>query len=188
MFGYSKSLAILAGLFLAACSGGSKMDRNASAESPMAEQTAEQTTTQETSAADSKSSLAACTGGNVPQGATNCLLDLGTGEDTYWADTDGVDPGVAGCHDEYATDACAEVVGDRAFGEFCLDDDRLVESNPGKDECHAHGDDMGKPDVVSCSAWCESESGSAGRCEGGVMAQGAAGTCESARCVCDASG
>ena len=128
--------------------------------------------------------LAACSGGNVPVGATNCLLDLGTGEDSYWSDTDGVDPGTAGCHDEYMTDTCSEVKPGRAFGEFCLDDDRLVESNPGAGECHTHGGDLGKPDVVSCSAWCEGQGSASGSCESGVMAEGASGTCESARCVC----
>ena len=51
----------------------------------------------------SGATLATCTGGNVPEGTTNCLLDLDTGQDSYWSDTDGVDPGTAGCHDEYLT-------------------------------------------------------------------------------------
>ncbi|MGM0556832.1 MAG: hypothetical protein ACQEVA_10685 [Myxococcota bacterium] len=183
--------ALLAAFVLTACSSGSKAEKD---ETTMDETSTQEATAEETAdepeageaKTDAKTELAACTGGNVPMGATSCLLDLGTGENTYWSDTDGVDPGTAGCHYEYKTDACEEQVTDRTFGEFCLDDDRLVESNPGKDECHQHGVDQGKPDVVSCSEWCESEGNSTGRCEGGVQAEGSGGSCESARCVCDA--
>ncbi len=128
--------------------------------------------------------LASCTGGNVPVGATNCLLDLETGTDSYWADTDGVAPEVAGCHIEYETDTCSAVRTGREFGEFCLDSDRLVESNPGVDECHTHAGDLGKPAVVSCSAWCAEQNQGGGSCEGGVAVTGTV-SCESARCVCN---
>ena len=65
-----------------------------------------------------KTELAACTGGNVPQGAKSCLLDLTQGKDTFWSDSDGVDPGTAGCHYEYETDACETLKTERTFGEF----------------------------------------------------------------------
>lgn len=158
---------VAATVSLAACSGGAKS-----------------TAGDDGAKAKGGGDLALCTGGAVPVGATNCLLDLGTGQDSYWSDTDGVDPGTAGCHYEFTDDTCGVVKPGRAFGEFCLDGDRLVESNPGADECHTHGGDMGKPGVVSCSAWCAEQSGAGGRCEGGVTAEGAAGACESARCVC----
>lgn len=161
------AVVVAAALSLSACSGGSKS-----------------TTGSDHDHGAKAGDLASCTGGAVPVGATNCLLNLETGQDSYWSDTDGVDPGTAGCHDEYTSNTCGEVKQGRAFGEFCLDDDRLVESNPGVGECHTHGGDLGKPDVVSCTAWCQTQSAAGGRCEGGVMAQGASGTCESARCVC----
>lgn len=129
--------------------------------------------------------LAACTG-TVADGATSCLLDLGTGIDSYWMDSDGVDPGTAGCHYEFAADGCAEPKEGRTFGELCLDDDRLVESNPQPGECHTHRGDRGKPDVVSCAAWCQSQGSASGRCEAGVAASGEHGACQSARCSCDA--
>jgi hypothetical protein len=183
--------ALLAAFVLTACSSGSKAEKDETSmdETATQEAAAEETTDEpaaEEQKSDAKSELAACTGGNVPMDAKSCLLDLGTGNDTYWSDSDGVDPATAGCHYEYKSDACEEQLTERTFGEFCLDDDRLVESNPGKDECHTHGTDRGGPDVVSCSEFCESQGSSAGRCEGGVQAEGPGGSCESARCVCDA--
>ena len=162
----SLSALLVTGAFAIGCSGGAESQKQ----------------TAKTAKAVS-GDLALCTG-TVPEGATNCLLDLGTGEDSHWDDTDGVDPGTAGCHIEYESDTCSVERAGRTFGEFCLDDDRLVESNPGKDECHTHKGDLGKPDVVSCSAWCESQGSATGSCEGGVVAQAKSGTCESARCVC----
>jgi hypothetical protein len=188
--------AIFVALFIVGCSSGSSAEKDDSttaetestSEEMVEEEEEEPTSDDESMKAEDKSAeLAACTGGNVPEGAESCLLDLGTGEDTYWSDTDGVDPGTAGCHDEYMSDSCDEVKEGRTFGEFCLDDDRLVESNPGAGVCHTHGNDMGKPDVVSCSEWCQSEGQTSGKCEGGVTAEAAAGTCESARCVCDSA-
>lgn len=136
-------------------------------------------------AADEHGKLALCTDkGAVPLDATSCRLDLGTGVDSHWSDSDGIDPGTAGCHYEYADSSCSTLKPGRTFGEFCLDDDRLVESNPGAGECHTHGGDLGHPDVVSCEAWCQAEQQLAGRCEGGVAAEGDGGACESAHCVC----
>jgi hypothetical protein len=129
--------------------------------------------------------LAACTA-TVPEGATSCRLDLGTGVDTHWMDSDGVDPGTAGCHYEFTSAACGELKEGRTFGELCLDGDRLVESNPGPRECHRHRGDHGKPDVVSCAAWCQSRGSASGRCEAGIAASGDHGSCQSARCACDA--
>ena len=50
------------------------------------------------------------------------------GERTWWVDSDGIAPGVAGCH--IGTDQKG-VPNGRMFGEACLPDGRLVESNPG---------------------------------------------------------
>jgi hypothetical protein len=187
-------IALVFSLVAVGCSSGKQAEEadpeaTDEAEGAMAEEAEEEEAAEEPAAEEpaeeAKPELAACTGGTVPEGAESCLLDLGTGEDTYWSDSDGVDPGTAGCHYEFETDACETQKTERTFGEFCLDDDRLVESNPGADECHMHGVDRGKPDVVSCSEWCQSEKGMSGACEGGVQAEGKYGTCESARCVCN---
>lgn len=178
-------LAICLTLVLAGCSGGATAEKDT--EMNTGGDTGETTEATETKELEGdkvdKDALASCTGGNVPVGATKCRLDLGTGQDSHWSDTDGVDPGTAGCHLEYADNACGEIKPGREFGEFCLDEDRLVESNPGAQECHTHVGDLGAPNVTSCSAWCQEQQGTTGKCE---KAQGTSqlGTCESARCVC----
>ena len=53
------------------------------------------------------------------------------GTTSWWKDSDGVDPGTPGCH--IGTDEKGEPNG-RMFGEACLPDGMLVESNPGFDE------------------------------------------------------
>ena len=104
--------------------------------------------------------------------------DWTAGETTWWKDTDGVDPGVAGCH--IGTDSDGSPNG-RMFAEACLTDDILVESNPGANESHSHSDDTGHPDQFACAAWCKGNGSSGGRCE-----VAPAPPCEeSARCVCD---
>jgi hypothetical protein len=40
------------------------------------------------------------------------------------------------------------------FGEACLHDGLLVESNPGAGVVHKHTDDIGHPDKFDCNAWC----------------------------------
>ena len=183
----TKVLVLTLSLLLVGCSGGSKAEKDSKSASDEAEsaraETGEQMEAAESTSA--KAELAACTGGNVPKDADKCLLDLGTGKDSYWSDSDGVDPSTAGCHLEHETEACETMKEGRTFGEFCLDDDRLVESNPAADECHTHKGDLGKPDVVSCSEWCQSEQGTSGSCESGVTANAGSVTCESARCVCN---
>ena len=95
-------------LFFVGCSSSSSADKDDSSATQEMESTAEETTeeseaAEDEAAAESKEGsmeLAVCTGGNVPEGATNCLLDLGTGNDTHWSDSDGVDTGTAGCHYE----------------------------------------------------------------------------------------
>jgi hypothetical protein len=104
--------------------------------------------------------------------------DWAAGETTFWKDTDGVDPGTAGCH--IGTDGDGSPNG-RMFGEACLPDGLLVESNPGAGELHSHKDDIGHPDQFDCNAWCIGHDSSGGRCE-----VAAAPPCEtSARCVCN---
>ena len=101
-------------------------------------------------------------------------------EDTtsWWKDSDGVAPGVAGCH--IGTDAEGNSNG-RVFGEACLPDGLLVESNPATDELHSHSDDVGHPDLFDCNAWCVGEGAS-----GGVCTKAAAPPClESAFCKCN---
>ena len=173
------SFLVFAALLLIGCSGGTETQ----VESPKSCKH-EAKADDHHHAPDAKD-LTACTElAAVPADATHCLLDLGQGKDTYWSDGDGVDPGTAGCHFEFSDDTCGTNLPERTFGELCLDDDRLVESNPDKDVCHAHGNDFGKPDVVSCSAWCAEQGKSSGKCEGGIEVTGTYGSCTSARCAC----
>ena len=85
------------------------------------------------------------------------------GTTTYWIDSDGVLPGVAGCHRETDGDGVTLKDG-RHFGEMCLDKNRLVESNPGVDVKHDHANDTGHPDQFSCKDWCIGEGASGGSC------------------------
>ena len=100
------------------------------------------------------------------------------GKTTWWKDTDGVSPGVAGCHigaDENGTP------NGRTFGEACLPDGLLVESNPGKDELHSHNNDKGRPDTFDCNAWCTGTGKKGGACEAAPSppcAQSAVCSCE----------
>lgn len=98
-------------------------------------------------------------------------------ETSFWKDSDGVKPGVAGCH--IGTDESGAPNG-RMFGEACLANGLLVESNPGADQVHSHKNDIGHPDTIDCKAWCKSTGKSSGKCE-----VAAAPPCEaSAMCAC----
>ncbi len=100
------------------------------------------------------------------------------GATSWWKDSDGVDPGTAGCH--LGTDADGKPNG-RMFGEACLPDGLLVESNPGAEELHSHTNDIGHPDMFDCNAWCVGKGASKGVCT-----VAAAPPCEqSAMCQCD---
>ena len=57
------------------------------------------------------------------------------GSNSWWKDSDGIAPGIAGCH--IGVDSTGKANG-RKFGEACLESGLLVESNPGKDELHSH--------------------------------------------------
>jgi hypothetical protein len=103
-----------------------------------------------------------------------------TGVTTYWKDTDGINPGVAGCHVE-VTKGGKTFTGSRVFGEACSDG-ILVESNPGRNVIHAHKDDLGHPDTFDCNAWCiGAEKAKAGLC---VKVAGPSPCAESAKCEC----
>ncbi len=135
--------------------------------------------------------IAACSensGHNPSTGAENMSGAKGTfefkpndwksGEISWWKDSDGIDPGVAGCH--IGTDEKG-VANGRMFGEACLPDGLLVESNPGSDELHSHSDDTGHPDTFDCNAWCVGNGKKSGVCE-----VAPAPPCEqSARCACE---
>ena len=100
------------------------------------------------------------------------------GTTSWWKDSDGISPGVAGCH--IGTDAEGKPNG-RMFGEACLPDGLLVESNPAADGLHSHANDVGHPDMFDCAAWCIGEGAS-----GGVCRVAAAPPCsESAFCACN---
>ena len=128
-------------------------------------------------AADGDPSSAAA----VMDGATGTIefkpKDWQPGTTSWGKDSDGVGPGVAGCH--IGTDSKGEPNG-RMFGEACLPSGLLVESNPGKMELHSHKNDLGHPDTFDCDAWCKGTGSAGGQC---VAA--AAPPCEaSARCEC----
>lgn len=104
--------------------------------------------------------------------------DWKEGETTWWKDSDGVAPGVAGCH--IGTDGNGTPNG-RMFGEACLPDGLLVESNPGAGVLHSHGNDTGHPDSFDCNEWCIGEGSSKGSCQAA-----SAPPCEqSAICACE---
>jgi len=106
--------------------------------------------------------------------------DWNPGELTWWMDSDGIDPGIAGCH--IGTDNQGTPNG-RLFGEACLDELILVESNPGAGELHSHENDTGYPDRFDCQLWCAGNGFATGVCR-----SAAAPPCTaSARCVCDPS-
>ena len=105
--------------------------------------------------------------------------DWQEGVTTWWKDSDGIAPGEAGCH--IGTDEQGAPNG-RMFGEACLENGRLVESNPGKNEVHSHANDTGHPDTFDCAIWCMSTLGT----KGGSCQAAEAPPCEaSARCVCE---
>jgi len=137
------------------------------------------------------SSLLACSGhsGHEPSAGAEGMAgaegtfefkpeDWTPGETTWWTDTDGVDPGTAGCHIGMDSDGSPN---GRLFGEACQADGLLVETNPGADELHSHKDDTGHPDKFDCNAWCIGNGASEGRCE----ATPAPPCMQSARCVCN---
>lgn len=104
--------------------------------------------------------------------------DWQQGSTSWWKDSDGVDPGKPGCH--IGTDEKGEPNG-RMFGEACLPDGKLVESNPSTGQLHSHKNDVGHPDTFDCNAWCIGKGSAKGSC---VVA--AAPPCEqSAMCECD---
>jgi len=103
--------------------------------------------------------------------------DWKSSETTWWKDSDGVSPGVAGCH--IGTNSSGTPNG-RMFGEACLENGLLVESNPGKNKLHSHKNDTGHPDTFDCNEWCVSLGKVSGSCE---VAEAA--PCESsAICAC----
>ncbi len=97
---------------------------------------------------------------------------------SWWKDSDGVNPGVAGCH--IGTNDKGEPNG-RMFGEACLENGLLVESNPGMGELHSHKGDIGHPDTFDCNVWCVAKGQSAGAC----VASPAPPCEKSAMCVCE---
>jgi hypothetical protein len=98
---------------------------------------------------------------------------------TWWKDTDGVDPGTAGCHLGLKSDG-GETNG-RMFGEACLSDTLLVESNPAAGVSHSHKNDIGHPDKFDCQKWCVCQKYTKGACVK-VTLDPPCG--ESAKCAC----
>lgn len=106
------------------------------------------------------------------------------GTTTWWKDTDGIAPGIAGCHFETDEDGNPK---ERFFGEVCLEDgDKLlVESHPNAYVLHAHKDDLGHPDTFDCHAWCQgSGHPEGGKCVPVTGAEVPKPCTASARCAC----
>jgi len=137
--------------------------------------------------------------GGHPDGGT-IEYDGGSGQNSFWKDTDGIEPESAGCHVEYAAAGCAVAASPgRNFGEKCLTGDVLVETNPGRGECHLHPGDIGHPYTVPCNAWCKNlyvitlpngspkrrgTASAGGRCETIADHKCGDGAVTSARCLC----
>lgn len=113
------------------------------------------------------------------------VLIEGAGPTTWWKDTDGVDPGVAGCHLELHVDGESG----RAFGEACLDETLLLETNPGQAVEHPHHNDIGHPDIFDCHMWCRGQGAEGGVCNKVESSQLPDGfLCKSsARCECSST-
>lgn len=104
-----------------------------------------------------------------------------TGNDSYWYDTDGVNPASPGCHVgvDSATD---KTPNGRFFPEACQSPDVLIESNPGKDVIHSHAKDVGHPYLVKCDVWCKDvQNAKGGKC---MATKGPAPCTTSAKCDC----
>jgi len=100
------------------------------------------------------------------------------GAETWWKDSDGIDPGMPGCH--IGTNRDGNPNG-RMFGEACLPNGLLVETNPGSGVLHSHKGGIGHPDMFDCNEWCQAKGFSKGSCS--VMP---APPCDkSAMCACE---
>ena len=104
--------------------------------------------------------------------------DRVAGQTSWWKDSDGIEPGVAGCH--VGIDEKGKPNG-RMFGEACLESGLLVESNPGVDQAHSHANDLGHPDTFDCNQWCKGNDKAGGSC----VAAPAPPCAKSAMCVCE---
>jgi len=104
--------------------------------------------------------------------------DWKEGQTTWWEDSDGIKPGDPGCH--IGTDEKGKPNG-RMFGEACLPNGLLVESNPGAGVLHSHNNDIGHPDTFDCNTWCVGTGLSRGAC---VVAE-ALPCQQSAMCKCE---
>ncbi len=104
--------------------------------------------------------------------------DWQPGQTTWWQSTDGLAPGVAGCH--VGTDGSGAPNG-RMYGEACLAGGLLVETNEAADELHRHSDDIAHPDTFDCNQWCIGQGSTSGLCQ-----VAAAPPCvRSAACICN---
>ncbi len=118
----------------------------------------------------------------MPGATGTCELrpdDWQPGQTTYWEDTDGIAPGVAGYH--LGTDSQG-TSNQRMFAEACRDDGLLIESNPSKNELHDHANDTGHPDTFDCKLWCVGTGHSGGYCQATYDSKLGA----SAKCACSA--
>jgi len=102
-------------------------------------------------------------------------------KETFWYDTDGVDPDVAGCHIG-VKGLNDKTPNGRSFGEACQSNLILIESNPAKDVIHSHKNDIGSPYLVNCDEWCKGfKKAKGGACK---AVSGPAPCKTSAKCEC----
>ena len=102
---------------------------------------------------------------------------------TWWKDTDGVDPGKAGCHLGLASEH-GDLNG-RMFSEYCRPEDGLlVESNPDPGVPHSHKNDIGHPDTFDCQKWCACQKFAKGTCVVAVPEDPLCKGQDSAKCAC----
>ncbi len=122
---------------------------------------------------------------DLPAGALGQLEftpeDWQEGATTWWIESEGNEPGIAGCHIGADSDGSPN---GRTFGEFCLADGILVETTPGPGGAvlHSHENDIGRPSRIDCAAWCIGNGDLGGMCE---VATAAPPCAQSARCVCN---
>lgn len=110
-----------------------------------------------------------------------------TGTDTWWEDTDGIRPDIAGCHLELSSEHGEPKPKGRRFGEFCRDENGkklLVETNPAADVGHSHTKDIGHPDKFDCKMWCEGKGYARGVCEVVASDDRRCEGLKSAKCAC----
>ena len=110
--------------------------------------------------------------------------------DTFWIDTDGENPALAGCHIEVVSMTNANPLPNgRVFGEVCEPGNKvLIETNPEANKVHKHGNDFGAPYRIDCAKWCalkhKTKKGACKPTTVRLSYKNKPISCRSAQCVC----